>query len=133
LLPVSYFMTIVDLTIVNVSLPTIGRKLHFAEADLRWIVMAYGLTFGGLLLLGGRAADQLGRRRMLMIGLGVFSAASLACALARTDTFLIVMRGVQGAGSAIVLPAALSIVMNMFSEGAAREKTSAIYPTNPNI
>src|SRR4029078_215486 len=121
-LAVSYFMTIVDLTIVNVALPTIGRKLHFSETNLQWVVTAYGLTFGGFLLLGGRAADLLGRRRVMMIGLAVFTAASLACALATTDTFLIVMRGVQGLGAAIVLPAALSIVMNMFPEGAERNK-----------
>src|SRR5207244_9103425 len=80
-LAVSYFMTIVDLTIVNVALPTIGRKLHFSETNLQWVVTAYGLTFGGFLLLGGRAADLLGRRRVMMIGLALFTAASLACAL----------------------------------------------------
>src|SRR3989454_6217076 len=121
-LAVSYFMTIVDLTIVNVALPTIGRKLHFSETNLQWVVTAYGLTFGGFLLLGGRAADMLGRRRVMMIGLALFTAASLACALATTDSFLIVMRGVQGLGAAIVLPAALSIVMNIFPEGAERNK-----------
>jgi len=97
-LAVSYFMTIVDLTIVNVALPTIGRHLHFSESSLQWVVTAYGLTFGGLLLLGGRAADLLGRRRIFMIGLAVFTAASLACGVAGSDAFLIVMRGVQGAG-----------------------------------
>jgi EmrB/QacA subfamily drug resistance transporter len=121
-LAVSYFMTIVDLAIVNVALPTIGRKLHFSETNLQWVVTAYALTFGGFLLLGGRAADLLGRRRIMMIGLAIFTAASLACALATTDWFLIVMRGVQGLGAAIVLPAALSIVMNMFPEGAERNK-----------
>src|SRR4051794_22804793 len=121
-LAVAYFMTVVDLTIVNVALPTIGRELHFSETNLQWVVTAYGLTFGGFLLLGGRAADLLGRRRMMMIGLALFTAASLACALATTDTFLIVMRGVQGLGAAIVLPAALSIVMNIFPEGAERNK-----------
>lgn len=126
-LAVSFFMTIVDLTIVNVALPTIGRELHFSESNLQWIVTAYGLTFGGFLLLGGRAADLLGRRRILMLGLAVFTAASLACALATTDTFLIVMRGIQGLGAAIVLPAALSIVMNMFSEGAERNKALGVW------
>jgi EmrB/QacA subfamily drug resistance transporter len=121
-LAVAYFMTIVDLTIVNVALPTIGRKLHFSEANLQWVVTAYGLTFGGFMLLGGRAADLLGRKRILLLGLGVFTAASLACALATTDSLLIVMRGVQGLGAAIMLPAALSIVMNMFPEGAERNK-----------
>jgi EmrB/QacA subfamily drug resistance transporter len=121
-LAVSFFMTIVDLTIVNVALPTIGRKLHFSESNLQWVVTAYGLTFGGFLLFGGRAADLLGRRRILMVGLSIFTAASLACALSTSDTFLIAMRGVQGLGAAIVLPAALSIVMNMFQEGAERNK-----------
>jgi EmrB/QacA subfamily drug resistance transporter len=126
-LAVAFFMTIVDLTIVNVALPTIGRKLHFSETNLQWVVTAYGLTFGGFLLLGGRAADLLGRRRVLMLGLTVFTAASLACALATTDTFLIAMRGVQGLGAAIVLPAALSIVMNMFAEGPERNKALGIW------
>jgi EmrB/QacA subfamily drug resistance transporter len=122
LLAVAYLMTIVDLTITNVALPTIGRRLHFPETDLQWVVTAYALTFGGFLLLGGRAADLLGRRRLFMAGLAIFTGASLACALATTDTFLIIMRGVQGLGAAVVLPAALSIVMNMFAEGADRNK-----------
>jgi EmrB/QacA subfamily drug resistance transporter len=126
-LAVAFFMTIVDLTIVNVALPTIGRKLQFSEAGLQWVVTAYGLTFGGLLLLGGRAADLLGRRRIFLLGLTVFTAASLACGLAGDDAFLIVMRGVQGAGAAIVLPAALSIVMNMFPQGAERNKALGVW------
>src|SRR5437667_12531636 len=120
LLAVSFFMTIIDLTIVNVSLPTIGRDLHFTETSLQWVVTAYALTFGGFLLLGGRAADLLGRRGVLMLGLGLFTAASLACGLATGDGFLIGSRAAQGVGAAIMLPAALSIVMNMFEEGAAR-------------
>jgi EmrB/QacA subfamily drug resistance transporter len=127
LLAVSFFMTIIDLTIVNVSLPTIGRDLHFTETSLQWVVTAYALTFGGFLLLGGRAADLLGRRRMLMIGLAVFTAASLACALATGDAFLIGSRAVQGVGAAIMLPAALSIVMNMFQEGPERNKALGIW------
>ncbi len=127
LLAVSYFMTIIDLTIVNVSLPTIGRDLHFSDTSLQWVVTAYALTFGGFLLLGGRAADLLGRRRMLMAGLGLFTSASLACALASGDVFLIATRAVQGLGAAIMLPAALSIVMNMFSEGAERNKALGIW------
>src|ERR1700757_1343476 len=122
LLAAAFLMTIVDLTITNVALPTIGGKLHFPEQDLQWVVTAYALTFGGFLLLGGRGAHLLGRRRLFMAGLAIFTAASLACALATTDTFLIVMRGVQGLGAAIVLPAALSIVMNIFPEGAERNK-----------
>jgi EmrB/QacA subfamily drug resistance transporter len=126
-LAAAYFMTIVDLTIVNVALPTIGRKLHFSESGLQWVVTAYALTFGGLLLLGGRAADLLGRRKVFMVGLGVFTAASLGCGLAGNDAVLIVMRGVQGAGAAIVLPAALSIVMNIFAEGAVRNKALGVW------
>src|SRR5438477_10922670 len=126
-LAVSYFMTIVDLTIVNVALPTIGRALHFSETNLQWVATAYALTFGGFLLLGGRAADLLGRRRVLMVGLALFTAASLACGLATGDAFLIGSRAVQGIGAAIMLPAALSIVMNMFEEGAERNKALGIW------
>ena len=127
LLAVAYFMTAVDMLIVNVALPTIGVQLHFPESDLQWVVSAYALTFGGFLLLGGRAADLLGRRRMFMAGLALFTAASLGCALAASDTFLIIMRGLQGTGAAAVLPAALSIVMNMFPEGAERNKALGLW------
>jgi len=127
LLAVAYFMTTIDLTIVNVSLPTIGRDLHFSQTNLQWIATAYALTFGGFLLLGGRAADLLGRRRMLMLGLGVFTAASLACALASSAALLIGMRAAQGLGAAVMLPAALSIVMNMFQEGAERNRALGIW------
>ena len=126
-LAVSYFMTIVDLTIVNVSLPTIGRALHFSESNLQWIVTAYAITFGGFLLLGGRAADLLGRRRILMAGLAIFTAASLGAGLAPNDGLLIGMRALQGFGAAVVLPAALSIVMNMFAEGAERNKALGLW------
>ena len=107
LLAVAFFMTIVDITIVNVALPTIGRELDFSESNLQWVVTAYGLTFGGFLLLGGRAADLLGRRRIFMIGLALFTVASFGAGLATSDGFLIVMRGLQGLGAAVVLPAAL--------------------------
>jgi len=127
LLAVAFFVTIADLAIVNVALPTIGRKLHFSESNLQWVVTAYGLTFGGLLLLGGRAADLLGRRRVFMVGLTVFTLASLACALSTDEWTLIAMRGVQGIGAAIILPAALSIVMNMFAEGVERNKALGLW------
>jgi EmrB/QacA subfamily drug resistance transporter len=127
LLAVAFFMTVVDLTIVNVSLPAIGRDLHFSETNLQWVVTAYALTFGGFLLLGGRAADLLGRRRILMLGLGLFTAASLAAALATGAGFMVGARAVQGIGAAIMLPAALSIVMNMFQEGAERNKALGIW------
>ena len=127
LLAVAYFMTIIDLTIVNVSLPTIGRDLHFSETSLQWVVTAYALTFGGFLLLGGRAADLFGRRRILMAGLALFTVTSLSCGLASSEAFLIGARAVQGLGAAIMLPSALSIVMNMFEEGAERNKALGIW------
>ena len=126
-LAVTSLMTIVDLTIVNVALPSIGNALHFSESNLQWIITAYGLTFGGFLLLGGRAADLLGRRRMLMLGVGTFTAASLGAALSGSDTFLIAMRAMQGFGAAIVVPAALSIVTNMFPVGAERNKALGLW------
>ena len=127
LLAVSFFMTVIDLTIVNVSLPTIGRDLHFSDTSLQWVVTAYALTFGGFMLLGGRAADLLGRRRILMAGLALFTVASLGAALATSEVSLIAARAVQGLGAAIMLPAALSIVMNMFEEGAERNKALGIW------
>jgi EmrB/QacA subfamily drug resistance transporter len=127
LLAGAFFITIVDLTIVNVSLPTIGRDLHFSETSLQWVVTAYALTFGGFMLLGGRAADLLGRRRILMAGFALFTASSLGAALSTAELSLIVARAVQGLGAAIMLPAALSIVMNMFEEGAERNKALGIW------
>ncbi len=127
LLAVAFFVTIADLAIVNVALPTIGSDLHFSESNLQWVVTAYGLTFGGFLLLGGRAADLLGRRRIFMVGLAIFTLASLGCGLAATDWALIALRGVQGIGAAIILPAALSIVMNIFPEGAERNKALGLW------
>src|SRR5436305_11838980 len=127
LLAVAYFMTIIDLTIVNVSLPTIGRDLHFSATSLQWVVTAYALTFAGFMLLGGRAAYLLGRRRILMVGLSLFTVASLGAALSTGEVSLIAARAVQGLGAAIMLPAALSIVMNMFEEGAERNKALGIW------
>jgi EmrB/QacA subfamily drug resistance transporter len=127
LLAVSFFMTTIDLTIVNTSLPTIGRSLRIAETSLLWVVTAYGLAYGGFLLLGGRAADLLGRRRILMTGLGVFTAASLGAGLAGSEAFLIAMRSLQGLGAAMLIPAALSSVRNMFTEGAERNKALGIW------
>jgi EmrB/QacA subfamily drug resistance transporter len=127
LLAVAYFMTTVDLTIVNVSLPTIGRDLHFSQTSLQWVATVYALTYGGFLLLGGRAADLLGRRRVLLSGLGVFTAASLGAALSVGEVSLIAARAIQGLGAAAMLPAALSTVMNMFDEGAERNKALGIW------
>jgi EmrB/QacA subfamily drug resistance transporter len=127
LMGVTYFITTIDLTIVNVSLPTIGRDLNFSQTNLQWVATAYALTFGGFLLLGGRFADLLGRRRILMAGIATFTAASLGCALATGETMLIGMRALQGVGAALMIPAALSIVMSMFPEGAERNKALGIW------
>jgi len=120
-------MTVMDLTIVNTALPTIGRDLHFSQTSLLWVVTAYELAYGGFLLLGGRAADLLGRRRVIIAGLTVFTAASLGASLAGSETVLIAVRGVQGFGAAMFLPAALSTVRNMFTEGAERNKALGIW------
>ncbi len=127
LLAVAAFMTIMDLTIVNTALPTIGRELHFSQSSLLWVVTAYGLAYGGFLLLGGRAADLLGRRRMIIAGLTVFTVASLGASLAGGEAALIAARAVQGLGAATFLPAALSTVRNMFTEGAERNKALGIW------
>ena len=115
-------MVVLDVAIVNVALPSIGKDLQFAREDLQWVVTAYTLTFGGLLLLGGRAADLLGRRSVFMVGVALFTLASLACGLADSDSFLIGARAVQGIGAAIVSPAALSIITTTFTEGSERNK-----------
>ena len=127
LLAVSYFMTTVDLTIVNVSLPTIGRDLHFSSTSLQWVVTAYALSYGGFLLLGGRIADLFGPRRVLMWALGTFAAASLGCPLATNDAALIFGRAIQGLGAAVMLPTAMSIVTSMFDEGGERNKALGIW------
>ncbi len=124
---VAQFMVILDASIVNVALPSIQRDLHFSESSLQWVVSAYTLAFGGFLMLGGRTADLLGRRRMFVVGLGVFSVASLAGGFATSAGWLIAARGVQGLGAAIVSPAALSIVTTTFTEGAERNKALGIW------
>jgi EmrB/QacA subfamily drug resistance transporter len=123
----AFLMTVLDISIVNVALPTIGAELDFSDEDLQWVVTAYAITFGGFLLLGGRAADLLGRRIVFLVGVAIFTAASLACGLSESDTFLIVMRGVQGIGGAIIAPAALSIISTAFPEGAERNKALGIW------
>src|SRR5271163_2898205 len=104
------FVLQLDFSVVNVALPTIQRELHMPAAELQWIVTGYALTFGSLLLLGGRLADLLGRRRLLVAGLILFGLASLACGLAQWPLMLIVSRVVQGAAGAMVSPAALSLL-----------------------
>jgi EmrB/QacA subfamily drug resistance transporter len=120
-------MVIVDTTVVNIALPSIKTALHFSQVDLQWVINAYTLTFAGFLLLGGRAADLLGRRVVLMTGLVLFSGASLVCGLAQSSLMLEVSRGVQGLGGAIISPAALSILLVTFPEGAARNRALAIW------
>jgi Major Facilitator Superfamily len=116
------FVIVIDASIVNVAQPSIGRHLHFSQTDLSWAISAYVLTFGGFLLLGGRLADLLGRRRMFMTGLILFSLASPLGGLAQSEGWLIAARALQGLAGAIVSPAALSIISTTFSEGAERNR-----------
>ena len=120
-------MVVLDTTIVNVALPSIQRALKFNATDLEWVVNGYALAFGGLLLLGGRAGDLFGRRRMFIAGVLLFAAGSFAGGFATTSTWLIVARVVQGAGGAIVAPTALSLIADTFQEGAARNRALGIY------
>src|SRR6266545_3519173 len=124
---VAMFMTVLDVSIVNVALPSIKTSLDVSDQSLQWILTAYAITFGGLLLLGGRAADLLGRRRMFMIGMGLFAAASLACGLAGSIGVLVAARAVQGVGAAIISPATLSIITTTFEEGSERNKAIGIW------
>jgi len=123
----AFFMTILDVSIVNVALPSIGEDLEFSRGNLQWVITAYAITFGGFLLLGGRAADLLGRRRVFMVGVALFTVASLVCGLSGSEGMLIAARAVQGLGAAIISPAALSIVMTSFAEGADRNKALGIW------
>jgi EmrB/QacA subfamily drug resistance transporter len=123
----AFFMVILDVAIVNVALPTIQVDLDFSRQNLQWVVSAYALAFGGLLLLGGRAADLLGRRRMFIAGIGLFALASLLAGLAWSEEALIVARALQGIGAAVMTPAALSILMTTFEEGAERNKALGIW------
>jgi EmrB/QacA subfamily drug resistance transporter len=127
LLAMTQFVVVIDAAIVNVALPSIGTHLHFARDDLSWVVNAYTLTFGGFLLLGGRLADLLGRRRMFMLGLVLFSLASFAGGIAQSEAWLIAARAVQGLGAAIVSPAALSIITTTFAEGPERNRALGVW------
>ena len=127
LLAAAQFVVVLDASIVNVALPSIGRDLEFEAKDLSWVINAYVLTFGGFLLLGGRMADLLGRRRMFISGLVLFAVASLLGGLAESQGQLIAARAVQGLGGALLSPAALSIVTNMFTEGAERNKALGVW------
>ena len=123
----AFFMTVLDVSIVNVALPSIGRSLNFSPDALQWVITAYAITFGGFLLLGGRAADLLGRRRVFLVGVVVFTVASFLCGLAPTEGVLIASRALQGFGAAIISPAALSIITTTFEEGSERNKALGIW------
>src|SRR5690242_9914423 len=123
----SQFVVVLDASIVNVALPSIGRALDFSQESLPWVVNAYVLTFGGFLLLGGRTADLLGRRRVFMAGLLLVGLASLLAGFAATEGQLIAARAAQGLGAAIISPAALSIVTTTFSDGAERNKALGVW------
>jgi EmrB/QacA subfamily drug resistance transporter len=127
LLCVAFFMVILDSAIVVVALPSIDAELGFSAGDLQWVLSAYLLSFGGLLLLGGRAADLLGRRRLFIAGTALFALASLACGVAGSAAVLIAARVVQGVAAAIMVPTALSIVTTTFEEGAERNKALGIW------
>jgi len=120
-------MIVLDGTIVNIALPTIQRDLGFTQADLAWVVNAYVLTFGGFLLLGGRAADLIGRRAIFVLGLAIFSAASLACGLSSAQWMLVAARAVQGVGGAIVQAVALSLILDLFPEPGPRAKAMSVW------
>src|SRR5690242_4033378 len=120
-------MIILDLTVVNIALPSIARGLHFSAPSLSWVLNAYTLTFGGLLLLGGRAGDILGRRRVFMTGLALFTAASLAGGLAQSAGWLLAARAVQGVGGAIATPAVLAMITASFADGRERARALGIY------
>jgi EmrB/QacA subfamily drug resistance transporter len=127
LIVVAQFMVILDVAIVNVALPSIKVDLGFSETSLQWVISAYAIMFGGVLLLGGRLADLLGRRRLFLVGLGVFSISSLLCGLAWSEGSLIAFRAVQGLGGALLAPAALSLLMTIFADGRERNKALGIY------
>jgi EmrB/QacA subfamily drug resistance transporter len=121
------FMVVLDATVVNVALPSIQTDLKMSEADLQWVVNSYTLIFGGFLLLGGRAGDLIGRKRLFLAGIVVFTAASLLNGLATSSEWLILARGLQGLGGALVSPAALSIVTTTFAEGRERAKAMSVW------
>src|ERR671934_1453960 len=123
----AFFMTVLDVAIVNVAIPSIQDELKTDDTTVEWVLIAYAITFGGFLLLGGRMADLLGRRLIFIVGLTLFTVASLACGLANSIDVLIGARAVQGIGAAIISPAALSIVTTTFEEGAERNKALGIW------
>src|SRR5512132_1566279 len=123
----AFFMVILDSSIVVVALPSIETDLGFSPGNLQWVLSAYLLSFGGLLLLGGRSADLLGRRRMFMVGTGLFAASSLMCGLAWAAEVLIASRAVQGISAAIMAPTALSLLLTTFEDGPERNRALGIW------
>jgi EmrB/QacA subfamily drug resistance transporter len=120
-------MIVLDATVVNVAIPTIHHALHFSLANLEWLITGYSLTFGGLLLFGGRTGDLYGKRRMFMIGVSVFALSSLLGGLATSDVWLIITRGMQGVGAAIAAPTALALIATNFPEGRERNRAMGVY------
>src|SRR5580698_10979157 len=127
------FMVVLDFSIVNVALPSIERELGLAQAQVQWVVTGYAIAFAGLLILGGRAADLLGRRRMFIAGLLVFTAASLSGGLAGDPVLLVASRIVQGAGAALVAPAALSLITTSFPAGPQRTRAIGLYGSMASV
>ena len=122
LILLAQLLVVIDVSIVTLALPAIQRGLGFSPAGLQWVISAYALAFGGFLLLGGRLADLLGRRRILIAGAGLFTVASLACGLAGSPGMLMAARAVEGLGAAMMAPAAMSLILAIFPEGAERNK-----------
>jgi EmrB/QacA subfamily drug resistance transporter len=120
-------MIVLDATVVNVAIPTIHRALHFSAPNLEWLITGYSLTFGGLLLFGGRTGDLYGKRRMFMIGIAIFALSSLLGGLAQSDVWLIITRGMQGVGGAIAAPTALALIATNFPEGKERNRAMGVY------
>src|SRR5262249_43555645 len=127
LICLAQFMVVLDATIVTVALPSIQKDLHLSEGNVQWIVNAYTLVFGGFLLLGGRAGDLLGRKRLFLLGLVIFTGASLLDGLASSEGMLIGARALQGLGAALISPGALSIIATTFEEGAERARALAAW------
>ena len=124
---VAQLMVILDATVVNVALPRIRHDLNFSLDNLTWVITAYSLTFGGLLLFGGRTGDLFGRRRMFMIGVGLFAGASLVGGFSNSEAMLIIARAFQGAGGAIAAPTALALLATTFTEPAARSRAFGVF------
>src|SRR5580698_6913339 len=127
LIVMAQFMVVLDIAIVNVALPSIKTDLHFSQVSLQWVITAYSILFGGVLMLGGRLADLLGRRRLFVVGLALFTVSSLLDGLAWSEASLIAFRACQGLGAALLSPAALSILTTTFTEGPERNRALGVW------